>query len=354
MSGQAAVLAQGLARHAEAVCRYYLPNGQRHGRYWLVGDISNTPGRSLYVRLAGPDHGPGAAGKWTDAATGEHGDLLDLIAANRSLDDFRDLCVEVRRFLSLPLPEIAPGPVPATQGSPEAARRLFRAGVSIKGTHAETYLRARGIIVPLDGMPLRFHPRLWYRRESNSHRESWPGLLAAVTDVHGRITGVHRTWLDRIRPEKAPLPDPRRALGHLLGNGVRFAPAEPAPAQAGVLLLAGEGIETVLSLKSVLPRMPMVAALSANHLAALEFTAGLTRLYVVQDRDAAGHMASERLRTRGQGAGVEVRDLLPVRGDFNEDLCQAGPEALLAQLLDQLAPDDVLRFLRLQGSPRCS
>ena len=66
MSGQAADLAQALARHAEAVCRYYLPNGQRHGRYWLVGDISNTPGRSLYVRLAGPDHGPGAAGKWTE------------------------------------------------------------------------------------------------------------------------------------------------------------------------------------------------------------------------------------------------------------------------------------------------
>ena len=43
----------------------------------------NTPGRSLYVRLHGPDRGPGAAGKWTDAATGEHGDLLDLIALNR-------------------------------------------------------------------------------------------------------------------------------------------------------------------------------------------------------------------------------------------------------------------------------
>jgi Toprim domain len=353
MSGQAAVLAQGLARHAEAVCRYYLSNGRRHGRYWLVGDISNTPGRSLYVRLAGPDHGPGAAGKWTDAATGEHGDLLDLIAANRSLDDFRDLCDEARHFLRLPPPEIALCQAPTPQGSPEAARRLFRAGVSIKGTHAEAYLCARGIIVPLDGMPLRFHPALWYRRDSNCRRESWPGLLAAVTDAHGTITGVHRTWLDRIRTEKAPLPDPRRALGHLLGNGVRFGCAGPAPAQAGVLL-AGEGIETVLSLKSVLPQMPMVAALSANHLAALEFTAGLTRLYVVQDRDAAGHTASERLRTRGKAAGVEVRDLVPVRGDFNEDLCRAGPEPLLTRLLDQLAQDDVPRFLQLQGSPEGS
>ena len=347
MSGQAANLAQALARHAEAACRHYLPNGRRHGRYWLVGDINNTPGRSLYVRLSGPDSGPGAAGKWTDAATGEHGNLLDLIAANRDLRDFHDLCDEARHFLSLP-PEISPCQASATQGSPDAARRLFHAGLPIKDTHAEAYLRARGITAPLDGMPLRYHPSLWYRRDSNSRRQSWPGLLAAVTDARGRITGVHRTWLDRGRPEKAPLPDPRRALGHLLGNGVRFGSELPRS-----ILLAGEGIETVLSLKSILPRMPMVAALSANHLAALEFTAGLARLYVAQDRDAAGRMASERLRARGKDAGIEVRDLVPVGGDFNEDLCRAGPDALLARLLCQLAPDDVLRFLRPQGSPEC-
>lgn len=91
MSGQAADLARRLARHAEAVCRYYLPNGRRCGHYWLVGDVHNTRGRSLYVRLTGPDYGPGAAGKWSDAATGEHGDLLDLIAANRGVGRFRDL-----------------------------------------------------------------------------------------------------------------------------------------------------------------------------------------------------------------------------------------------------------------------
>src|SRR5271163_2513757 len=127
MISAAADLARRLARDAEAVCRHYLSNGRRRGRYWVAGDVMNTPGRSLYVRLHGPDHGPGAAGKWTDAATGEHGDLLDLIAANRSLDDFRDLCDEARHFLSLPPPEIAPCQAPAPQGSPEAARRLFRA-----------------------------------------------------------------------------------------------------------------------------------------------------------------------------------------------------------------------------------
>ena len=66
MSGSAAELAHRLAREAEAVCRYYLSNGRRQGRYWLVGDVQNTPGRSLFVRLTGPDSGRGAAGKWVD------------------------------------------------------------------------------------------------------------------------------------------------------------------------------------------------------------------------------------------------------------------------------------------------
>jgi hypothetical protein len=66
MSSEAADLAHRLARNAEAVCRYYLSNGRRQGRYWLVGDVANTPGRSLFVRLKGPDSGKGAAGKWTE------------------------------------------------------------------------------------------------------------------------------------------------------------------------------------------------------------------------------------------------------------------------------------------------
>ena len=66
MRSQAAELARRLARDAEAVCRHYLSNGRRQGRYWLVGDVTNTPGRSLFVRLTGPESGKGAAGKWTE------------------------------------------------------------------------------------------------------------------------------------------------------------------------------------------------------------------------------------------------------------------------------------------------
>jgi hypothetical protein len=62
----ASELAQRLGRQAEAVCRHYLSNGRREGRYWLVGDVQNTPGRSMFVRLTGLESGKGAAGKWTE------------------------------------------------------------------------------------------------------------------------------------------------------------------------------------------------------------------------------------------------------------------------------------------------
>ena len=84
-------LAMALASRAEAVCRHYLSNGRRFGRYWIVGDVRNTPGRSMFVRLAGSPTGKVAAGKWTDAATGEHGDLLDVIRESAGLIDFKDV-----------------------------------------------------------------------------------------------------------------------------------------------------------------------------------------------------------------------------------------------------------------------
>ena len=62
MSRDASELARRLARDAEAVCRHYLSNGRRRGRYWTVGDVRNTPGRSMFVRLSGPNPVPAPPG----------------------------------------------------------------------------------------------------------------------------------------------------------------------------------------------------------------------------------------------------------------------------------------------------
>jgi hypothetical protein len=338
MISQAGDLARRLARDAEAVCRHYLSNGRRCGHYWITGDVMNTSGRSLYVRLYGPASGPGAAGKWTDAATGEHGDLLDLIGRNRDLHLLGEAMEEARSFLALPRPpEQIARSAPAPSGSPEAARRLFRSGRPVPGTPAEAYLRARGITGRLDWPALRYHPSVYHREAEDAPLQRWPALLAAVTDLDGNISGILRTWLDPLRPAQAPLADPRRALGHLLGNGVRFGAATH-------ILAAGEGVETMLALKAVLPSLPMVAGLSANHLAALELAPTLRRLYVARDNDAAGLKAANRLHERGAAAGIDVRRLAPVHADFNLDLCRLGPVAMLAHLTSQLARSDLARF----------
>ncbi|MGY4430931.1 hypothetical protein ACVWWO_003408 [Bradyrhizobium sp. F1.13.1] len=345
MSRELPELARRLAREAEAVCRHYLSNGKRAGRYWVVGDVHNTPGRSLFVRLQESPKGP--AGKWTDAATGEYGDLLDIIRESLVLRDFRDVAEEARRFLkhSRSEPQLSAKPVrsPAPTGSQEAARRLFAMSSPIEGTVAETYLQGRGIARIHHGGSLRFHPRCYYRPDEHLPTEAWPAMIARVTDLDGRITGVHRTWLDpdgfdRVRLGKAPIDTPRRAMGDLLGNAVRFGVVDD-------VLAAGEGIETMLSLRCLLPTMPMTAALSANHLSAMMLPSSLRRLYIARDVDAAGDAVQAVLSQRAADAGIEAIPLSPRLGDFNEDLHVFGLKALRAALRLQLAPEDVVRFL---------
>lgn len=352
MARDASDLARRLAREAEAVCRHYLSNGRREGRYWLVGDVHNSPGRSMFVRLQDSPKGP--AGKWTDAATSEHGDLLDVIRECLGLRDFREVAEEARRFLNLPRAEPQPAlkslRAPAMAGSQEAARRLFAISQPIEGTVVEAYLQYRGIDHVYHGGSLRFRSRCYYRPDEHLPTETWPAMIACVTDLDGRITGVHRTWLDpdgfdRIRLGKAPIDTPRRAMGDLLGNAVRFGAADDD------VLVAGEGIETMLSLRCVLPIMPMASALSANHLAAMLLSSSLRRLYIARDADAAGDAVQITLAQRAGAAGIQAMALSPRLGDFNEDLHVFGLHALRAALRIQLAPEDVDRFLLRSTAP---
>jgi hypothetical protein len=272
MAGIASDLSRQLARNAEAVCRHYLAAGHREGRYWIAGDIQGSKGRSLYVRLKGGEHGKGAPGKWTDAATGEHGDLLDLIGLHFGHCLLSDTLDEARRFLALPreISDFDPDEPAASRGSRRAAQRLFAASRPIAGTLGERYLRARGITGIRSERWLRFHPRCWYRPSAEDHPgtpNAFPALIAAVTDDDGMITGCHRTWLYPDGSGKAPTATPRRAMGDLLGMGVRFG-------RATTVMIAGEGLETVLSVRTaslrrsngsmspaiVIPREPMRSA----------------------------------------------------------------------------------------------
>lgn len=333
MQSDLADITSRLGDQAEAVCRHYLPAGRREGNYWLVGDIENTPGRSMYVRLTG--NGSTQSGKWADAAQGTHGDLLDIIEARCSLAEFRDVLIEARRFLALPQPEVhaeANSPKPRSS-SPQAARRLHAMSQPLKGSLAETYLNSRGITRVQGLGALRFHPKCFHRPGQGQPVESWPAMIGTVTDLSGSVTGVHRTWLVRDGQGKAPLASPRRAMGQLLGGGVRFG-------KVSDVLAAGEGIETVLSVRQALPHLPMLAALSSGHLGAILFPPGLRRLYILRDADPSGDAAVERLSQRAGEAGITAAVLSPMEGDFNDDLQAVGTEALRVHLLPQLIAAD--------------
>lgn len=344
VSNRAAELSKRLAQNVQAVCRHYLPAGRREGRYWMVGDVVGAPGRSLYVRLFETERG--TIGNWVDAATGEHGDLVDLIRLNQRHGRLAETINEAERFLSLPPSAsvnehtAAAFAKPARARSTTAARRLFAASKPLSGSLAQTYLRSRGITRAFNLSALRFHPRCYYRPNDNDvpgTPGAFPALIAAVTDTDGVQTGTHRTWLHPSGGMKANVTSPRRAMGTILGNAVRFGTADD-------VLIAGEGIETMLSLREVLPTMPMAAATSSAHLAAILFPQTLQRLYVARDRDAAGDAAFGILTDRTEAAGIELVSLMPELGDFNDDLRQQGALAFGQRVRRQLHEQDRTRF----------
>src|SRR3546814_13708533 len=99
---------------------------------------------------------------------------------------------------------------------------------------SDLYLRNRAITDLRKGDPLSFHPHCYYRPSQGDPpgtRPAWPAMIAAVTDLDGGVTGVHRTWLDPAAIDKAPVASPRRAMCHLLGHGVRFGVADRSEAR---------------------------------------------------------------------------------------------------------------------------
>lgn len=84
-----------LSAQAESVARYLLPAGKRHGREWCAGSIHGEAGESLKVCVDG-----GRMGVWSDFATGDAGDLVDLWRMSRGLSA-RQTIQEVKDYLGI-------------------------------------------------------------------------------------------------------------------------------------------------------------------------------------------------------------------------------------------------------------
>lgn len=323
-------LSRDLADRAEVFCRHYFPNGRKQGNYWLLADTTGAVGQSLSVRLL--DHGGKKAGNWTDYASGEFGDLIDLLHTNYGSTKFGETLKEARSFLrQSPSPAKIPNETsPAIQANERIAqaRRLFQYGKPTYRTLASAYLLGRDI--KRFGPALRYHPTVFVRigEDERYELEKLPALLAKITNNDGHITGVARTFLDPQTKALADIEDPKRVLGKLHGNAIRFG--------TGALkedLIVGEGLENILSVGTALPKSDIASCLTANHLGMFIPAKHIKRLWIARDNDKAGETAAQRLRDRLEPEGLWCGDLVPRLSDFNHDLLTHGVDALRDHLV---------------------
>ena len=112
---------------------------------------------------------------------------------------------------------------------------IWHASNRPKGTPVETYLRSRGLTLPMPPK-LRFHAGL--RHPAGG---VWPAMVALVTcGSDDSPVAIHRTFLDRDSSSKAPVEPQKMMLGPCRSGAVRLA-------RAGNQLMIGEGIETCLA-----------------------------------------------------------------------------------------------------------
>lgn len=345
---------------------YARPCGQSYvdkGNYFTL-----NPGRpdksvgSFVVRLTGPK-----AGRWDDYATGQFGDLLDLIALSLNCD-LGGALKEARAFLGLSVAD----PALVRQREEQAAK--FRqqrkeaearqaelreksaaqalaiflgAQEKLRGTPVERYLNdTRGIdLARLGRQPrsLRYLPDCYYGHMDPKTGEvietRLPAMVALANDANGRAVAVHRTYLQTKGGTwcKADLPVSKKVLGvyagasiHVWsGTGPRGGKGAPlSKAAPGTRVFIAEGIEDALSAAMIAPDIRVLAAISLSNLGNVVLPKAVDHVTLIADQDEneQAKRALERAIQLHQAAGRKVSIWQNGRG--GKDLNDAWRDAL--------------------------
>lgn len=326
-----------LAQLDTVVHRYAPPakgSHTTHGRYFTL-----NPGRadrnvgSFCIHMGGP-----RAGRWKDYASGEGGDILDLIRISCSTDATGAIR-EARAILGLDTesPELrrqrdqAAAEAKRRRAQDEAARKRaeekarkraeglwLSAREDVLGTPVDLYLRNRSIdLATLPHLPraIRFHPECRFYEtveledpETGEVREEtrWRPMPAMVTAI-ARGTGIvdcHRTYLS-IDPAtgqwgKAPVKAAKKVFTDYTGGSIRLC-GELGPrggdlklrqAPQGATVWITEGIENALSLMMIRrlrgqPPAFVVAAGSIWNMANTELPDTIGEVVLIADSDEA-------------------------------------------------------------------
>lgn len=333
-----------LADRAPALCSALFPDGHREGQEWRIGSLGGEPGQSLGVHLEGR-----RAGVWSDFASGERGDALDLVAQVLFRGDKGEAVKWARGWLGIDdgtVPERRRRHAPRDDTA-EALRIVelrakkraaglalwLHAEADIRGTPVAAYLAdARGIdIGRLERRPhaLRYHPECW----NGEVGHGLPAMVAAVHDAEGFIT-AHRTWLARDVDGswgKAVLKAPRKVYGPYGGGSIRLARGAGARplgrAEKGSSVVITEGIETALTAAMACPDRRVIAAISVAGMATVSLPEAITEVILCAENDtgAQARQGLERAINAHLRAGRRVRIARAAVGsDFNDQLRWVG------------------------------
>jgi Toprim domain len=310
----AAEISRALAYRIGALAPDLLPGGHREGAEWRAGSLAGEAGASLGIHLIGSK-----AGVWSDFATGEKGDALDLVRAALDID-MTEAIGWAARWLGIekgdatvPARSVS-APKPAEpESEPDRWRYPWQAARPIAGTLAETYLRARGLnFDDADGRVLRFARRRARKHPETGELEYHPALLCALSDAkNGERCGLVNIYLqpdgrDRLRDAKG-----KTNTGRALGAVVMLSGFdEPV---TGLILC--EGVETGITIfKSEL--RPVWACGGAGKLATFPVLGGIEALTIAADADKPGQKAAQAVAGRWREAAREAVIVAPPTGDW--------------------------------------
>jgi hypothetical protein len=301
-------LAYELALRVDDLIPNLLPHARRCGNYWLIGSIDGERGNSLFIRRHGA-----RAGKWSDAATGQFGDLLDLIEAARRLSkaDARD---EARAWLGYgqaihPVSALAKTTA-SDEGATRAALEIWNQAKPIAGTLGEKYFVFRAVNLPIPAT-IRYCGALLHKPTGLIV----PAIVVAVQAPDGRVSAIQRIYIRQNGCGKAGVRQPKMTLAPLGAGAVRLSEATDT-------LGLAEGVETGLSAME-LHGVPVWAALG-RRFDAIALHDSVRRVIVFRDNGEPGEDAAERARAKFEGEGRTVEIVAPPAeyGDWN-DVAQA-------------------------------
>lgn len=328
------LLAQGM----EALAHELLPGGRKHGGEWQAGSVAGEAGKSLSVHLYSSK-----AGIWKDFASGQSGDALDLVAACMTGGNLSDAYRWACTYLGLSNDTVAVRRAEIQEKAEKqqqeqqdyekknrlsARKQWLDAVPDITGTPVEDYLAARGIeLAKLGAAPraLRFSPAHY----CHEIKAPLPAMLAAITDMEGKIIALHQTWLSQHGGlwTKARLQTAKKVRGRMLGGCIRLrkggAGTSLKDIQAGEPVAIGEGIETCLSVALARPDLRILAAISLSNLGSVALPKNADNIIILADQDdaPAAQQGLERAIKAHIHAGRTVSVAKPPFGkDFNDAL----------------------------------